>query len=211
MIQCPWCGTNYTSFQSNCSNCGGALPLPSETEEDSDQPQITIPPLAPREAPRDYLWRILSADPIALTGAIFLLIGVIFGGVGIVLTAAIITIFIGIPFAFIGVLMTAIGLVLILGRYQQAKRLETVYRDGQAILGEISAVHPNLNLRVHGRQPWTIEYHFETSGQEFYGKASSLMKPDLAQQPGKPVYVLFAPEDPAMSILYPIPFGYYGI
>ena len=28
MITCPFCGTNYQQFQSNCSNCGGPLPLP---------------------------------------------------------------------------------------------------------------------------------------------------------------------------------------
>ena len=30
MVTCPWCGTNYLTFQSNCNNCGGALPVAAE-------------------------------------------------------------------------------------------------------------------------------------------------------------------------------------
>ncbi len=30
MITCPWCNTSYLNFQSNCSNCGGPLPLPQQ-------------------------------------------------------------------------------------------------------------------------------------------------------------------------------------
>ena len=49
MITCPWCGTHYLAFQSNCSNCGGALPVgveksaPSPTlSENSDEPSRPI-------------------------------------------------------------------------------------------------------------------------------------------------------------------------
>ena len=46
MITCPWCGTNYQSFQSNCSNCGGSLPLPIEKPSEIPEAQIAAPPPA---------------------------------------------------------------------------------------------------------------------------------------------------------------------
>jgi len=33
----------------------------------------------------------------------------------------------------------------------------------------------------------------------------------VRQQPGKPVYVLYLPEDPTQNAVYPHPFGYWGI
>ena len=51
MITCPWCGTSYTTFRSNCKNCGGPLPPPAEATATPppipDLPEPPPPPLHP--------------------------------------------------------------------------------------------------------------------------------------------------------------------
>ena len=44
MVICPWCGTNYTTFQSNCSRCGGPLTGPTPAETSIKDDQVTMPP-----------------------------------------------------------------------------------------------------------------------------------------------------------------------
>ena len=62
MITCPWCGTNYTSFQPNCDNCGGSLPLPPETAAVPSTRSLPAPPPPPRNVPRQAVWHILFSD-----------------------------------------------------------------------------------------------------------------------------------------------------
>ena len=54
-----------------------------------------------------------------------------------------------------------------------------------------------------------IQYRFKVHGQSYSGKLSTLSQPDLSQQPGKPVYVLYQQADPEKNTLYPSPYGYY--
>ena len=43
------------------------------------------------------------------------------------------------------------------------------------------------------------------------GKVSTLSRPDLSQQPGRPAYVLYMAGDPEQNSIYPNPYGYYGV
>ena len=211
MITCPWCGTNYLEFQTNCSSCGGSLPLPQEKPVELPEERLAVPPLAPRDVPRNYVWRVMSVDGWAITGGIFALLGAIFGVVGIALTVAVITAFLGIPFAIIGIAFLGGGLALLIWRYQQAQITAVVLRDGQAALGEIVVVHQNLQVRINGRHPWTVRYSFEAGGQAYRGSVTTLSQPDLRQQPGKGVYILYQPDNPQQNTIYPHPYGYYGV
>ncbi|MGH2581874.1 MAG: hypothetical protein ACRDFQ_03135 [Anaerolineales bacterium] len=62
-ITCPWCGTNYTSFQTNCSNCGGTLPAPTEVHPPAEvkrgKIELQMPPAPPREISDTYARRIM--------------------------------------------------------------------------------------------------------------------------------------------------------
>ena len=69
----------------------------------------------------------------------------------------------------------------------------------------------NFHVSVNNRNPWVIEYQFKVHGQRYQGKLSTLSQPDLDQQPGKPVYVLYRMDDPKKNTLYPSPYGYYGL
>ncbi len=87
MIICPWCGTNYLTFQTNCGNCGGPLLTIDEKITSSIVSEdIPTPPLVPRPISPKYAWRLLFTDGWAIAGLVFGLLGVIFSLVGAVLT-----------------------------------------------------------------------------------------------------------------------------
>jgi len=211
MITCPWCGTNYATFQPSCRNCGGSLPLPAERAPEPTATGVTVPPPAPRDVPRNYAWRTLAADGWAIAGGVFLLMGAIFSIVGFGLTIGIVTAFVGLPFAGLGMLMLGGGTGLLVWRYQQAQQVEQVLREGEAVLGEIAQVYQNLHVQVNGRNPWTVAYRYQVAGESYEGKVTTLMRPDLRQQPGKGVYVLYWPDKPGQSTIYPHPYGYHGV
>ncbi len=210
-ITCPWCGTNYTGFQSNCDNCGGSLPLPVERALEPSPPNLPSPPPPPREVPPRVAWRILITDGWAITGFVFSLLGLIFSVVGLALTVTLVGAFVGIPFAGMGILFLGGGGPLLAWRYQLAQKTLLVLRHGQAAQGEILNVYQNFQIQVNGRYPWTVEYRCDVNGRVYQGKVTTLSQPDLSQEPGKAVYVLYMADDPAQNTIYPSPFGYFGL
>ena len=210
MTTCPWCGTNYAAFQPNCENCGGTLPLPDTDPSSVLEEEPQIPPPPPRELPRNHILRLLFTDGWTIMAVVFTFIGVIFGTVGLVLTITIVAAFVGIPFAGIGALFLMIGVPILVWRYQQAQNTATVLQAGVPALGKIIDVFQNYHIRVNGRYPWSIQYQFELHGQVHEGKVSTLSQPDLSQQAGKPVYVLYMQDDPEQNSIYPHPYGYFG-
>ena len=216
MITCPWCGTNYEDFQPNCDNCGGSLPLPSGDAPAHAAPvavrEIPLtPPLPPRQVPNKVMGRMLLADTGAIIAGVLLLIGGIIFMVGVPLVIAIITLPVGVPFSVLGFIFLVIGGVLFYRRVDHAFTTVALLREGQAALGEITNVTQNYQVRVNNRYPWMIEYAFKVHGIKCKGKLSTLSQPDLSQQPGKAVYVLYDLEDPVKSTLYPSPYGYFGL
>ncbi|MFC1997101.1 hypothetical protein ACFLXI_05775 [Chloroflexota bacterium] len=216
MITCPWCGTNYLEFQFNCNNCGGSLPLPPddapEPVELAAAPEISLaPPLPPRHIPSKVIGRIMLTDAGAITGGVFLLLGAIFLVVGIALVIPVVTLFVGLPFAGLGFIFFIVGGILFYLRYGHARQTVDILRDGQAALGEITHATQNYHVQVNNRYPWVIQYQFKVHGRTCRGKLSTLSQPDLSQQPGKPVYVLYQLDDPNKNTLFPSPYGYYGL
>lgn len=211
MITCPWCGTNYTSFQSNCDNCGGSLPLPPEKV--SDEPGVTLvaPQPAPRDVPRQATWHILFSDGWAISGLIFSILGLVFTAVGIPLTVSLVATLVGLPFAGLGLAFLGVGIAALVRRYETAQATVEVLREGEAAVGEITSVTQNYYVRVNRRYPWTVEYEYEVGGRLYADKVTTLSRPDLSQRPGSPVYVLYMRDDPEQSTIYPSPYGYYGL
>ena len=211
MVSCPWCGTNYTAFQPSCANCGGSLPLPAEIAPEPTSESLAAPPPPPRKVPQHVLWRILFADGWAIAGLVFALLGLIFGVLGAALTLAIVTALVGIPFAGLGALFVAAGALILVWRYRMAQRTVEVLERGEAALGEIVSVHQNTQVQINGRHPWTVAYRFDARGRQVDGQTTTLSRPDLSQQPGRPVYVLYMWEGPDQNTIYPSPYGYYGL
>jgi hypothetical protein len=211
MITCPWCGTSYQAFQPSCSKCGGSLPLPAGVDAKPEAGGLVPPPQPPRNVPGQIKWRLLSSDGWAIPGLVFLLLGAVFGVLGLVMTLAVVTAFVGVPFALLGALFLLVGVPLLLWRYQTAQRTVDVLRVGQASQGEIVSVHQDYRVRVNGRYPWKIAYRFQVDRRQYGGEVTTLSQPDLSQQPGKPVYVLYMASEPEQNTLYPSPYGYYGL
>jgi hypothetical protein len=211
VITCPWCGTNYVTFQPNCKNCGGSLSLPAERSADPSATGISIPPPAPRKVPRNYAWRILLTDGWGIVGLVFLLLGAIFVIVGLGLIMGIVTALVGLPLAGLGALFFVGGGGILAWRYEKAQQTIKVLEEGDAVLGQIVEVYQNLAVQINGRNPWTVVYRYEVDRQEYGGKVTTLSRPDLRQEPGKGVYVLYSGARPEQSTIYPHPYGYYGV
>lgn len=207
MITCPWCGTNYVSFQSNCTNCGGPIPasqaetFPSAGASD----HFTAPPPAPRPISNKYVWRLLSSDGWAIVGFVFGLLGVIFTFVGAGLTLGIITAFVGIPFLILGIVFLGLAIGGLAWRYGKAQKIVDVLRMGEATSGQVQEVQENYSVRVNGRHPWMIRYQFQVNGQDYEGNVSTLNPVGQDIQTGKTVCVLYLNEDPRWNSIYPHP------
>jgi hypothetical protein len=210
VIICPWCGTNYAAFQSNCKNCGGPLPAPRQSESVSpapavSEPEVLMPPPPPRPIADSYAWRLLFADGWAITAGIFALVGGIFAFVGVILTVGIITAFVGLPFAGFGLLFGGAGVAVLVWRWQEAQKTLTVLRAGEATRGQIVSAQQNYSVQINGRHPWSIVYQFRAAGREFSGRVTTLNDPGSHLQPGRPACVLYLPNSPDHNALYPHP------
>lgn len=206
MVTCPWCGTNYIEFQSNCKNCGGPLNLPvEEAASQGGEESLPTPPPPPRPIADGYAGRLMMADGWSLSGGVFVLLGVIFISVGIPLTIGVITAFVGLPFWGLGLLFLAAGGYMLYWRYQEARKTLQVLRNGEATQGFIDDVEENLSVAVDDQHPWVIRYHFEVGEQTYQGSVTTLNPPGPQLQPGKAACVLHLPQAPEQNALYPHP------
>ena len=227
MIICPFCGTHYQQFQSNCKNCGGPIPTPppappqmstfGEGREGgarmgafgegryADAYEPPAPPLPPRPISDRYIWRLMWTKAGPAAGMILLLIGVIFTFIGFIMTAAVVTAFVGIPFLLIGLGLLAGGGALAWNGYKNAQQTVEALRNGQSSRGQITDVSVNYNVRVNGRNPWNIRYEFEALGRPYEGSVSTLTPPGPHIQPGMAAVVLYLPDNPGVNSLYPHP------
>jgi hypothetical protein len=206
MVTCPWCGTSYPVFQSNCKNCGGVLPPAAESAAAAASPEeLPTPPAPPRTIADSYIWRLLSADGGAITALILGFIGIIFTLLGAGLTLGVVTAFVGIPFWLIGVVMLGIGLWLFIPRYQDTQMVVRVLREGEATRGEVIDLQEDTSVSINDRHPWIIRYQFSVNGQSQEGKVTTLNPPGQPLQVGKAVCVLYLPAAPQWSSIYPHP------
>lgn len=201
-VTCPYCGTKYLTFQSNCTNCGASLPLPGEANAaDVSHP----PPSPPRNISDSYVWRLMRQDGWAIAALVFLILGIIFAPLGLILTIAIITAFVGIPFALLGLAFLGVGIVVLVKRYQSAKMVVNVLQNGRAVRGLVTSVDQNYSVQINGRSPWNIAYQFTVDGRTLEGKVSTLDDPDEQIAKGNPYWVLYLADAPENNSLYPHP------
>ena len=206
IIICPWCGTNYLAFQSNCKHCGGALQA-VEDNTASLGPEETppTPPLAPRPVSERYVWRLLSADSLWIAALVLGLLGVVFSQLGAGLVIGIITGLVGIPILLLGVSLLGIGGWALMWRYQEARKVVDVLRVGEATRGQIVEIQQDHSVSVNGQYPWVIRYQFVADGLDHEGKVTTLNQPGQQLQAGRAVCVLYLPTAPKWSSIYPHP------
>ncbi len=164
-----------------------------------------MPPAPPRPISNRYAWRLLYSDGWAIAALVFLLLGLIFGMVGMGLTLGIITAFVGIPFLFLGLAFLAGGVGLLVWRYQSAQKVVMVLREGQATRGQILDLQENYSVRVNGRHPWVIRYGFQVNGESHEGQLTTLNQPGQQLQSGKAVCILYLSGAPQWNSIYPHP------
>jgi len=204
MVTCPWCGTSYASFQSNCQKCGGPIP-PPVTMPLNAPPRVFPPPSAPRPFADNYAWKLVFSDGWAIASLIFLLIGGIFTLTGSGLTLGIITAFVGMPFLLLGLGFLAAGGIIFRQRFQKARTILNVLREGEAVPGQITSVGMNRSVRVNGQHPWIIRYSFQVAGNSYEGQVTTLSRPHPSLKAGRDAYVLYLPDRPENNALYPHP------
>jgi hypothetical protein len=207
MIICPWCGTNYLTFQSNCKNCGGPLQaLDGDIPSSDSTENLPTPPSAPRPISNWYAWRLLSSDGWAIVALVFGIVGGVFSLVGAGLTiGGSNTAFVGIPFLLLGVTFLVVSGWVFQWRYQQARKVVNVLRDGEATRGQIVEMRENYSVTINGQHPWIIRYEFQANGQSQEGKVTTLTPPGQPLQVGKAICVLYLPAAPQWSSIYPHP------
>jgi len=206
MITCPWCGTSYVAFQSNCNNCGGLLqPVDEKTTSSIPVEALATPPAAPRPIPQSYVWRLLSREGWLIPAFVFGVLGLVFSIVGAGLTIAILTAFLGIPFLGLGLAFLVAGGWMFIWRYQKAQKVVQVLREGEATRGKIIELQENDSVTVNGRHPWVIRYQFQARGQDQEGKVTVFNPPAEKLQTGKAICVLYLPAAPEWSSIYPHP------
>jgi hypothetical protein len=204
MITCPWCGTTYLNFQSNCNNCGGPL-APPRQEQELLEDEILFPPPAPRPVSDRFVWKLLNADGWAVAGGIFAFLGLIFASLGTVLTIALVTAFVGIPFAFLGMVFLLIGGIGFYYRYKQASSTVQVLQQGEPIRGQLTSIERDFTVQVNGRNPWILRYRFDFNDQTYQGKVTTLNDPDSKLRAGSPICVLYLLSNPEQNAMYPHP------
>jgi hypothetical protein len=202
MITCPWCGTHYREFQTNCKNCGGTLP--AQVSQPDSAAQLAPPPPAPRSISDLYVFKVLATDPAAIVALVFSIIGGVFTPVGMGTSFSGENLPLGLIFMGLGMTFLAVGGSFGVWSYKKARIVVNVLRSGEVALGEVTELSQDYNVRINGRYPWKIEYCFMFDSIRYTGSVSTLNPPaDL--QPGEPVYVLFLEDHPEQNAIYPHP------
>ncbi len=204
MFTCPWCGTSYPAFQTNCSNCGGPL-LPTQDRPTTVDDPGEAPPPPPRPISERYAWRLLWSDAWSIVGFIFGILGLTFTLVGGGLMLATMTAIVGIPFLALGLPLLTAGGALLIWRHDGARRVVGVLRDGDAARGQITEIREQRSVSVQGAHPWIIGYKFQVNGRSYGGKVTTLNRPGAGVQPGNAAWILYSSEAPQWSSIYPHP------
>ncbi|MFH1634020.1 MAG: DUF3592 domain-containing protein [Chloroflexota bacterium] len=197
-INCPWCGQRNLENQLECRKCGGPLPPPV-----GDDPG-PAPPLPPRTLPKGYKSRMmLKNTPLNIIGGIFALVGLpiacIFPLVGFASGLWMLLIIgggVGALFTFLG------GGMLYMGIKNGFSKIHP-YEHGKATVGEVTEIYRDTSVEVNGRNPWAVLYQFEAGGIANEGKVTTWKYAPKIQAVGNCVYILYIPDDPDQSVIYP--------
>jgi hypothetical protein len=161
---------------SNCKNCGGILPLINSPNDVG-----TKPPPAPRELPKKYIRRI------KYTGNVMSMIGFVFT----------VVFFWSIIFPIIGIFIWRKGL-------REAEEELIPLQSGTPVLGEIETIQRDYSKKMNGRSPLTVTFLFNANGQTHRGSVGNIFDNiDLTKKAGDKVWVVYMPENPQLSSIWP--------
>ncbi len=205
MYACPWCGSHYLAFQTNCNNCGGPLSdIPDQPASVAAVEALPEVPPAPRAISDRYVWKLLSSDAKFVIGFVFGLLGSIFAPLGLILTVFVVTAFVGIPFLLLGLVFLGLGGYFFWASYQKAQKTVWVLREGLPTEGQITQVDEDYSTTINNRHPWIIGYEYRVDGQAYSGQVSTLTPP-RQMEVGHLARILYLASEPQFSSIYPHP------
>ncbi len=197
-LNCPWCDQRNKSTDLECRKCGGPLPAPI-----GDDPGPN-PPFPPRKIPSGYRWRMLVSNAVLnLVGGIFLLVGlpfaVIFPIVGIA-TGMLLFVLIG---GGLGGVFTILGGGMLFFGIRDGLSKIRPFEHGLATVGEVVEMYRDHSISINGRNPMAIVYTYTVHGIEYEDQVHSWKYGKQTQAVGNRVHVLYLPDDPHQSVIYP--------
>lgn len=177
---CGWCSTTATDVNiTNCGNCGGPLPpVPQSIDGVRTLTLAAEPPPAPRHLPDAYRNRVLVWKNVL----------VIIGGV--------FTLCLGwtVIFALIGAPMLYIG-------WTRAQGKLRALAFGQSSPGRIVDIDRDHSVTINNQHPWKIVYSYNAGGRALEGWVHAWQRPAFV--PDDPIWVVWGPDDPTRSCLWP--------
>jgi len=197
MIPCAWCESLNVDGATHCASCGGPLPAPPGSDPGP------APPPPPRALPKGFIRRRLKTQVQGLVGCIFALVGgpflVIFPIIGIS-TGQLLFLVVG---GLIGGAFFFGGVALVVWSWKTVQAGAETFRLGRAVQGTIDEVYQDGSIQVNGRSPWLIAYSFEVAGTPHSGSVHAWHPSAQDRARGQLVHVVYMPEDPARSTVYP--------
>jgi len=109
----------------------------------------------------------------------------------------------GLWFALFPVIHLAAGVWMISSVLKQRAKRIRLYRDGQAIVARVQGAGPDRTSSVDRENPFELVWRFELDGNDYHDKMSSLRSALSTHQVGDPVWVVYNPEDPEESAIWP--------
>ena len=181
-VVCGWCESEHAMplASKKCDNCGGELPTLGEDRGER-------PPSTPRQLPPKFPRKLKWGNANYKVGLIFILVGIPF-----------------IPFLGFGLIFSGLGWWL----FKKAKtKIEGRLRAlefGEPTKGNITAVYRDTTVKINGRSPFKVEYEFDGRGGTRHADFKTTWNAGvLSHSIGEPIWVVYIPEDPSQSDLWP--------
>lgn len=176
-VICPWCGTEFeTRPGTNCTNCGGTLPVIPTGAGLPD-----MPPSAPRVLPKGFKYRMLIKDNPALYSGLTL--------VGV--NAFVIKITYGLsPFN----ISLVFGIFLLVAGFYRAFWRFAVLQHGQTAKGEVIDAGENKGQSMNGKHPYFIRYSYTVEDKMHSGFVNCWDESSTVYKSGDEVWVLYLPK-----------------
>lgn len=209
MTTCPYCGSSYITFQTNCKNCGAPLPpvvkdgIQTKTRDVDFTPPK--PPAPPRTIAETYVFRLMWADGIGVSSIAFLIIGILLIITGVVKSLLDSQNFDASLISGFGWFITVSSAAIGFWSYWEARQKVQVLRIGQAALGRILTVEQRAESQSTTTHTWVIHYNCIANGKRIRGKLLTRIPPGKRLQAGNQVWVLYLPDKPKKNTIYPHP------
>lgn len=177
VTKCPWCRSEFRNPDfANCTNCGGTIEYQQNTADAGPKPAP-----APRELPKKFVRRI------KYTGNVMTLIGMIFT----------------IPL-LPTIIFPALGIFIWRKGIKEANDELIPLEHGTVIMGEIVEIVHDRSKTINNQSPYIVHFLFTVGGKKYSGNVGNIFtRPELLKQPGEKVWVVYMPDNPELSSLWP--------